>query len=245
MAQVDVQWPSEDEDFDAITGAATTKVTESNEPEKSKAAVESNQPSLSEEPAEPAESTEPTPKPAEPETTPELTANEPETPSAPADEPQAAPAVTVASPKSEAKSSKLHLLIEAVLLIAVIVLGAWSWGLMSDRDDLKRQVAQLNSNPQIAVQKQTDQLIAAVGKLMDLPKGETPTIANVSDAAQAKKQSAFFNNAQNGDKVLMYVKAGEAILYRPSTDRIILVAPLTFNNNATTTPPTTSSTTKR
>lgn len=28
----------------------------------------------------------------------------------------------------------------------------------------------------------------------------------------------------------MYAKAGEAILYRPSTNKIILVAPLTFNN---------------
>jgi hypothetical protein len=75
---------------------------------------------------------------------------------------------------------------------------------------------------------------------MQLPQGETPTVANVSDADAAKKQSAFFVDAQNGDKVLMYVKAGQAILYRPSTNKIIKVAPLTLTNSTT---PATSSTT--
>jgi hypothetical protein len=116
-------------------------------------------------------------------------------------------------------------------VLLVVGLGLWAWTLSSDRNNLKSQVSELQKNPQVAVQKQTDELIKRVGALMQLPSDETPTIANVTDASKAKEQSAFFNNAQNGDKVLMYVKAGEAILYRPSTNKIILVAPLTFTNN--------------
>ncbi len=129
---------------------------------------------------------------------------------------------------------------EVVLVLAVIGLALWAWTLSSDRNNLKKQVGQLNSNPQVAVQKQTDDLLKHVGALIQLPKDETPTIANVSDASKAKQQSAFFANAENGDKVLMYVKAGEAILYRPSTNKIVLVAPLTFNNNAAATSSTTT-----
>jgi len=127
-----------------------------------------------------------------------------------------------------------RILLEAVLAIAVVGLGLWSWTLYTDRQNLNDQLATVTANPQALVEKQTQALIDRVGLLMQLPKSETPTVAAVSDAAAAKQQSAFFANAANGDKVLMYVKAGEAILYRPSTNKIILVAPLTFNNAATT-----------
>jgi hypothetical protein len=67
---------------------------------------------------------------------------------------------------------------------------------------------------------QTDQLVGKVGRLVDLPPGETPTIATVNDSAKLKTQ-AFFADAKDGDKVLIYSKAGKAVLYRPSTNRII------------------------
>ena len=132
-------------------------------------------------------------------------------------------------------------LVELVVLLLLVGLGLYTWQLRTDRNNLNEQLTSLKSNPQQAVQQQTSDLISQVGKLITLPTGETPTVAAVTDAAQAKKQSAFFNNAQNGDKVLLYVKAGEAILYRPSTNKIIIVAPLTFSNNGTsgTTPTTT------
>ena len=152
----------------------------------------------------------------------------------------------VSSNQTSVKSSKMkptkRAILEVVLLAAVILLGLYAWNLHSDRQNLTKQLTAINANPQSAVQKQTDELIASVGSLIQLPKGETPTVAAVTNADQAKKQSAFFNNAQNGDKVLLYVKAGEAILYRPSTNKIIVVAPLTFSGNGTGT--TTPSTTK-
>jgi len=128
-------------------------------------------------------------------------------------------------------AGKGRLLFEAVLVVLVIVLAVWAWNLRGDRNNLNSQLASINANPQLAVQKQTDTLLSSVGKLLQLPKGETPTIATVNDASKAKKQSAFFKNAQDGDKVLMYAKAGEAILYRPADNKIVLVAPLTFSDN--------------
>jgi hypothetical protein len=141
-----------------------------------------------------------------------------------------------AASESAASKSKLftwHYVIELVLVVLVVILAIFAWSLNSDKHDLTKEVASLNSNPQAAVQKQTQGIISAVANLMQLPKGETPTVASVTDVAAAKKQSSFFDNAENGDKVLLYVKSGEAILYRPSTDKIILVAPLTFTPDST------------
>lgn len=123
----------------------------------------------------------------------------------------------------------------AVLLLVIVGLAVVSSQLHHDKTQLQAKVSSLEANPQIALQKQTDDLLKQVSALMTLPSGETPTVANVSDVTQARQQSPFFKDAQNGDKVLMYVKASEAILYRPTTNKIILVAPLTFNDTANAT----------
>jgi hypothetical protein len=52
------------------------------------------------------------------------------------------------------------------------------------------------------------------------------------DTSKLKGQ-AFFANAKNGDRVLVFTKAQEAVLYRPSTNIIITVGPLTMPTSAT------------
>lgn len=155
-------------------------------------------------------------------------------------------------PEGEKKSRKLNAsslkpskraVFEIVVLLLLVGLSWYSVKVRADRSDLQSQLKVLQNNPQQAVQQQTTDLIKSVGSLITLPSGETPTVAAVTNAAQAKQQSAFFNNAANGDKVLLYVKAGEAILYRPSTNKIIIVAPLSFSNTDGTS--TTNTTTKK
>lgn len=68
-------------------------------------------------------------------------------------------------------------------------------------------------------------VIAKVGKLVELPAGETPTVATVSDLAPLKDEP-FFKEAEIGDKVLIFSTSKKAILYRPSTNKVITVAPL-------------------
>lgn len=87
-------------------------------------------------------------------------------------------------------------------------------------------------NPTLAAQQEAASLIAKVGKLIDLPSNEQPTIATVSDISKLKDQP-FFQNAKNGDKVLIYTKAKKAILYDPVADKIIEVAPVNIGNNTT------------
>jgi hypothetical protein len=94
--------------------------------------------------------------------------------------------------------------------------------------------AELTKNPDAQAQKEVETLVLKVGKLMELPKDESPTVATIADVSKLKDQ-AFFKNAANGDKLLAYTKSMQAILYRPSIDKIISVAPIVINSNQETT----------
>ncbi len=83
-------------------------------------------------------------------------------------------------------------------------------------------------------------LVAEVGRLIELPTDETPTIATVQDPTQLQDQP-FFAHAKAGDKVLLYANAKKAILYDPVEHKIVEVAPIdttgTTGTDATNTSP--------
>lgn len=100
-----------------------------------------------------------------------------------------------------------------VLLVVIILagLGVYVFKQNSGKDSKTSSAAQITN------------LVQKVGKIIDLPTDETPTIATVSDITKLKGQ-AFFAKAQNGDKVLVFTKTKKAILYRPGANKIIEVA---------------------
>ncbi|MEK9151337.1 MAG: hypothetical protein AAB547_01765 [Patescibacteria group bacterium] len=71
-------------------------------------------------------------------------------------------------------------------------------------------------------------LTKIIGAMMELPEGETPTLATVTDKDKLAEQP-FFQKAENGDKVLIYTNSGRAILYRPSTGKIVDVTTVNVN----------------
>ena len=87
----------------------------------------------------------------------------------------------------------------------------------------------LKKNPQRAAQEETLRLIGAISKLIVLPEGENPTVATVTDPERLREQP-FFANAQTGDKVLIYTNSRKAILYSPTQNKIIEVAPINIGN---------------
>lgn len=118
----------------------------------------------------------------------------------------------------------------------VVFLGIGTWKYR----EVSMQLHELKTNPsklQEFTQDDQKTLVVAVGKLMELPSGEEPTIAQVSDAEKLKEQP-FFMSAQNGDRVLIYTKARKAILYRPGINKIIDVAPVNIGAEQTAVIPT-------
>lgn len=96
-----------------------------------------------------------------------------------------------------------------------------------------QQYRNLQADPIIEAQKETNRLVSILGKLMELPKNETPTIATISDREKLQDQ-AFFAEAQNGDVLFAYTNAMKAILYRPSSNKIINTAPININQSSDT-----------
>ena len=134
-----------------------------------------------------------------------------------------------------------------VVLIALVAAGAW-YGLKyrTERSNLAKnyasalaQIETYKQDPNAAAKAQADKTITNVDKLYSLPKDETPSVASVSDKGKLKSQP-FFVNAENGDVTLIYSKAKLAILYRPSTDKIINVSSVTIQDTKPTTPTTTT-----
>ncbi len=79
-------------------------------------------------------------------------------------------------------------------------------------------------------ERERAEIISKVGAHIVLPKDEVPTLATVSDPEQLKKYP-FFTNAEKGDKVLIYSLAKKAILYRPTGDKIVEIAPIITKTN--------------
>ena len=78
-------------------------------------------------------------------------------------------------------------------------------------------------------------LLVSISEHLELPLGETPTLATVTDREKLSGQD-FFASSQNGDKVLLYQEAKKAILYRPSTGKIVNVAAINASDSIDTEP---------
>lgn len=72
------------------------------------------------------------------------------------------------------------------------------------------------------------------GQIIDLPKGETPAVFDITDPQSLISQQAFFTNAQKGDKLIVYPQSGKAIIYSPERKRVINAGPVTFNQPTAT-----------
>ena len=131
------------------------------------------------------------------------------------------PVVAQAPPKRHSKFRVSYLLIGLILIL--LATGGF-FGYMQ-YNSLKKENQRL-SDPQEAAKSETENLKRKIALLIEVPADEDPIIDKVVDVEKAKKQSPFFAHAREGDRLFRYQKAKKAILYRPSSNKIIEVAPL-------------------
>lgn len=114
--------------------------------------------------------------------------------------------------------------------VAVVALIAACGYMVYDRSKLSKEVDKLSQSQkqEPSPEDEAKQLASEVGKLIDLPSDEVPTIATVTDASKVQDKP-FFAKAQNGDKVLLYAKSSKAVLYRPSAKKLIEVSALNLS----------------
>lgn len=116
------------------------------------------------------------------------------------------------------------------LMIMVTILFIFIIGLISSAFYFYKKYKEAIKNPEIVVQDEKKDITEKVRKLIELPE-EEPLIATITDKEKLREQ-VFFSKAQNGDKILFFMNSPKAILYRPSTNKIIEVSFLIKNSQS-------------
>lgn len=121
--------------------------------------------------------------------------------------------------------------VTVIVIAAAIALTVRS---NQEAKNLRQQVSDLEQQTQHQGQanpEEAKQLIEEIGKFIALPEGEEPTVATITDREKLSDVN-FFAKAENGDKVIIYVNARKAYLYRPGMQKVIEVATLNLNASA-------------
>jgi len=120
-------------------------------------------------------------------------------------------------------------------VVAILILaGGLIWS-FSQYQEAKNEVARLSqeiNEQQAPAEEDTGQLLEQVRRHLVLPEDEAPTVGTISDADQLREAQPFFAQAQNGDKVLIYVNSRRSILYSPERDVVVNVGALVVNSAA-------------
>lgn len=77
--------------------------------------------------------------------------------------------------------------------------------------------------PALTAEERLQQLVAQIGQVAVLPLDESPTVATVVDPSKLRDQP-FFANVEAGDQVLIYPVSKRAVLWRPSTHKVVEVS---------------------
>jgi len=113
-------------------------------------------------------------------------------------------------------NKKIFYLVISITLIMIIVSTIMGFKIITDLNAQKKDSAPLGT-----ATAGDAGLVEQVGRHLVLPY-EQPKIVTIANVEDLKKSQPFFNQAKNGDKLLVY--SNRVILYNPELDKIIDIA---------------------
>ena len=121
--------------------------------------------------------------------------------------------------------------IAAFVVLLILTIGSSAAGIYyySQYKTLERRLADPTA--------QVSEILKKVGKLIELPTGEEPTVATVNDAEKIRNQP-FFSKAQNGYTVILYTNSRMAILFDEKNNKIINVGTINVGTPSASPNPT-------
>ena len=121
----------------------------------------------------------------------------------------------------EKKSFNFFTLILVVALIIAVIISLIFFRLfLSSQTKLKKFTSNLSSQT-TPTQEEIKKITSQVGKHIILP-AESPQVITVTNVETLKKDQPFFNQAQNGHKLLIY--QNKVIIFDPVEDKIVDIA---------------------
>jgi type II secretory pathway pseudopilin PulG len=118
------------------------------------------------------------------------------------------------------------IIVVVVVAIAVAAAAFFVWQKSNDT-----QVDKIK-NKQANAKETTSRIIGKVRTHYKLPSDEEPTVAEIQDKAKLKEQP-FFDDAQQGDYLLVYRLEGLALIYREQEDILITVGSINLEGQNT------------
>lgn len=137
-------------------------------------------------------------------------------------EPPKKPSKKLAIRKPKIKTSKVSVIAPKLAWLLIVVLAAGCVFMYFQYRTAQGKI----DGAKTGQSAQAKDVIKSISKIAIVPTNETPTVATVTDVEKVKDQ-AFFTDAKNGDKVLVYAKQKKAILYRPGTNQIVNINTVT------------------
>lgn len=138
----------------------------------------------------------------------------------------------------------LRLVLEVLLLAIIVILFMQNKTLSTDKTNLNNQISTLNTNTSKAVEAQSA-TTTEVGKLVPALAKDTPVIIDLTTANLTGQKSTLFTDAENGDQLLVYLTAEQAVVYRPTADKVISQGAINYTIPTATSSTSTSASTAK
>jgi len=145
-----------------------------------------------------------------------------------------APLHTDTHQEKSLKSKKVRIGFKQIVLKLFVLalmagLGATGYLYYQTREQLK--YLSTAQGQEALAKSEVDRIVADLKKLTLLP-AEEPVIATILDEQYLATQSAFYKDAQKGDKIVVYRTAQKAFIYSPTRDIIVNSGPLILDQKA-------------
>lgn len=129
------------------------------------------------------------------------------------------------SPRKSRGNSRGGVTVLIILLLIAIAGFAWSYYQYSKAQQELTALTDPNVKNELDA-AQSKALLARVGKLIELPEGEDPVIAAISDVESLAHEQNFYKDAKNGQKLIVYYGAQKAIIYDEQENILVNVGPV-------------------
>lgn len=111
----------------------------------------------------------------------------------------------------------------ALIIVAVLVVGAIAY--YGTKDGSAPAGGPGPAEAQGLSVEETEAMLAKLRELGPVPD-EVPATIVIQDAARARAEQPFLENAADGDVIFLFTKEKMVFLYRPGTNAIIAAGPL-------------------
>lgn len=126
--------------------------------------------------------------------------------------------------KKKRSRKKIIFLLNLVLIIAVVALGYGYYVKKKELDTIKDPTAQAEVARKAAIE-----VANQARKIVLIPESdEVPEVLTINNPELAVKEQPNLAGVIAGDKILLYIKSGKAIVYSPSRNIIVNILPVTL-----------------